>query len=278
MTSQTKLETPSFSPRIDDPAPFPDSERVVYAKNPLELVICQLRFPTILKISSEPPAAFQDGLRGNYPLFREIPPIDIATGFPPELVSMLSKLLPNPGSKTYEFSTDDRNLQVTLTQDSLALSCKNYVRWEQFRESLQSALGHLLTIYQPSFFTRVGLRYRNVIARKHLDLEKASWNELLSPQLAGDFHSNIASSIDGSSHQLVIKLQGDVGKVTLQHGLGSKDSEICYIIDSDFYVNERTGAADAIRILDYFNRQAGRLFRWCIVDRLHKAMEPRPSN
>src|SRR6267378_1549779 len=150
MTLQPKLETAPFNPRIEDPSPFPESERVIYAKNPLESVICQLRFPAILRISSEPPVHFQEGLRKFYPLFREIAPVDIPTGFPAELVSIVGKLLPNPGFKTYEFSTDDSKWQVTLTQESLALSSKDYQRWEQFRESLRSALDLLVRIYEPS--------------------------------------------------------------------------------------------------------------------------------
>jgi len=274
MTSQPKLETAPYIPHLGDPSPFPESDRVIYARNPLEFVICQLRFPAILKISSGPPADFQESLRRFYPLYREIPPVDIATGFPPELVNVIGNLLPNQGSKTYEFSTQDGNWQVTLTQESLALSCKRYVRWEEFRELLLSALELLLRIYEPSFFTRIGLRYRDVIARNQLGLSDVPWRDLLSRELAAEFHSRVAQSIENTGHQIVLRLQDDVAKVTLQHGLGNKSGEICYIIDSDFYVNERTGARDATRILDYFNRQAGRLFRWCITDRLHQAMEP----
>jgi uncharacterized protein (TIGR04255 family) len=275
MTSQPKLETAPFIPRIEDPSPLPESERVIYDKASLETVICQFRFPAILKISSGPPADFQEGLRRNYPLFREIPPVDIATGFPAELVNVIGKLLPNQGSKTYEFSSHDGNWQVTLTQESLALTCKTYRRWEEFRELLELPLGLLLKIYEPPFFTRIGLRYRNVITRNNLGLEGVQWHELLSPELAGELHSQISAAIENTGHLIVMKLQGDVAKVTLQHGLGNKNNEICYIIDSDFYVNERTGAQNALRILDYFNKQASRLFHWCISDRLHQAMGPR---
>jgi uncharacterized protein (TIGR04255 family) len=274
MNSQPIVEPAPFRPRIEDPTPFPDSERIIYSKNPLESVICQLRFPVILKIGAKPPVEFQEALRGEYPLFREIPPLDIATGLPPELSAMMSKLLPNPSGKAYEMTSSDGSWQLTLTQESLALSSKKYARWEQFSESLQAALGLLEKIYGPSFYTRIGLRYRNIITRRQLDLTDVNWNELLSPELACEFHSRIAGAVESTGHQIVLRLQADAAKVTLQHGLGSKDGEVCYIIDSDFYVNEKTGVKDAARILDYFNRQAGRLFKWCISDRLHRAMEP----
>jgi len=92
LTSQPKVDLVPFDPRIEEAAPFPDSERVICSNNPLEIAICQFRFAAVLKITAEPPAEFQDGLRKDYPQFREIPPIYIAPGSPPELVSVsLSK-------------------------------------------------------------------------------------------------------------------------------------------------------------------------------------------
>lgn len=276
MTLQPKLDAAPFIPRIEDPAPFPDSERIIYTKNPLESVICQFRFPDILKISSEPPADFQEALRKDFPLFRDVPPLTVGTGLPPELSTIVSKLMPLPSSKAYELTSENGAWQITLTQDSLALLCKTYRRWEEFKTHLQRALDLLVRIYEPSFFTRIGLRYRDVIARYPLGLKDVPWNELLSKDLAGEFHSRIADSVEGAWHQLSLRLQGDITKVTVQHGLGSKDGDNCYIIDMDFYTAEKIGVNNADRILAYFNREAGRVFRWCIAERLHRAMEPQP--
>jgi uncharacterized protein (TIGR04255 family) len=41
----------------------------VFRENAIAETICQLRFPTILSIASEPPAAFQDRLRDAYPVY-----------------------------------------------------------------------------------------------------------------------------------------------------------------------------------------------------------------
>src|SRR5260370_1097479 len=78
------------------PMTFPDSPRVIYNTNPLEEVICQLKFPPILKIESVPPATFQDEIRSTYPLFQDIPGtlIDV----PPEIAKMLPGLT---GTKSY---------------------------------------------------------------------------------------------------------------------------------------------------------------------------------
>lgn len=49
--------------------PFPESKRVFYVKNPLAEVICQLRFPAILRIGAESPHEFQERIRDHLPLF-----------------------------------------------------------------------------------------------------------------------------------------------------------------------------------------------------------------
>ena len=50
--------------------PFPESERVVFRRNTLAEVICQLRFPPILEIAAKDPAAFQEQIRAEYPLYQ----------------------------------------------------------------------------------------------------------------------------------------------------------------------------------------------------------------
>jgi uncharacterized protein (TIGR04255 family) len=276
MNTSVKVDQQPFRPRIDDPAPFPDSERVVYSRNPLELVICQLRFPSVLKISTEPPADFQDRVRREFPLYREVPTVNFGVSLPSEMSTVVNRMLPIPTTRAYEFSSGDKAWTVTLTQESLALTCTNYSRWEKFREHLEMLLGILRDLYQPPFFTRIGLRYRDVLNRSELGLVGVSWSDLLSKELGGVFHSAIAASIEGLAYQLILSLQGGAAKVTIQHGLAQKGDELCYIVDSDFYVTNRTETHDAIDILNYFNRQSGRLFRWSIAERLHRALEPRP--
>ena len=51
--------------------PFPEKQRVIYKKNPLNKVICQFRFPPILRIDSEIPSSFQDSIRSDFPLYQE---------------------------------------------------------------------------------------------------------------------------------------------------------------------------------------------------------------
>ena len=45
---------------------FSNDERVIYAKRQLVEVICQLRFPEILKIDVSEPADFQERIRRDF--------------------------------------------------------------------------------------------------------------------------------------------------------------------------------------------------------------------
>ena len=46
---------------------FSNQPRKFYRRSPLIEVICQLRFPDILKIEAHEPADFQDAIRQVYP-------------------------------------------------------------------------------------------------------------------------------------------------------------------------------------------------------------------
>ena len=50
---------------------FPDAKRTIYKNNVLEQVICQLRFPTILKIDTEVPSRFQEVIRHRFPIYKQ---------------------------------------------------------------------------------------------------------------------------------------------------------------------------------------------------------------
>lgn len=256
---------------------FPESPRVVYERNPLESVICQLRFPPILRIESEVPARFQERIRQEYPLFRErreeaIPSI------PPEIAKVLGEDLPTVltaigavGNRRYELTSADESWRVTLARDFLALTSRRYRRWEDFRARLVQATDVLCQEYSPAFYVRVGLRYRDVIRKADLGVGESSWADLLELHIAGALSSrDVAAAVERAFAEITIQLIA--GKVRIRHGLG-QDSNV-YIIDADLFTQERTEVRDALSKLDDFNREAGRLFRWAIKDRLHEAMDP----
>jgi uncharacterized protein (TIGR04255 family) len=266
-------------------SPFPDSPRVIYKQNSLIEVVGQLRFAPILRIDTEPPADFQERVRLNFPVLTErtsdvfqVPP-----GLPPQFANLVrssfgKQALPS----SYDFVTADGLWTIQLTRDSLALTTTAYKRWEDFKARFEGGLKALVDVYKPAFFTRVGLRYQNLIQRSRLHLDSQPWSALLKPRIAGLVGSE-GLDVSESLSIVSIRLPQADGHVRIRHGLAQAAgaSEECYLIDSDFFTEERISTNDAFGTLDYFNSQSGHLFRWCIEDRLHDAMEPeriaRPS-
>src|SRR5688572_28624795 len=99
--------------------PFPEARRSLYKNNPIELVVCQLRFPPILRIDAELPVAFQDKVRTTFPDFGESSEfrIDVPTGvgdqIPPEI---LRQVIQSSAIKNYEFTSADGQWKINLTR------------------------------------------------------------------------------------------------------------------------------------------------------------------
>jgi uncharacterized protein (TIGR04255 family) len=261
--------------------PFPSSERVIYRSNPLTEVVCQLRFPPILKIDTELASAFQERLRGQYPVLRErvnnMP--ELLNEAPAQVAELLrSSFSARSRRMSYDFVSSDDHWTVGLTREFISLSTRKYEKWEAFRGRLAPVLDALVDIYRPSFFTRVGLRYQDFVQRSRLGLEEKPWADLLCPYVAGllsatELNAEVAATFTQASIRL-----GAAGQVNMRHGLvlAAESHETCYLLDFDFFTDERIEIDHAFDRLDFFNRQSGRLFRWCIRDILHYAMGPEP--
>lgn len=259
--------------------PIPDTQRVIYNNTPLESVICQLRFPPILKIDSVLPTDFQEKIRTVYPLFEETErKFPIPQGLPKILGNELTGKL-GLGPKSYNFKTADEKWTVALTREFIALSTVDYQQWENFREKFLIIFNALNEIYKPSFFIRVGLRYRDVIRRSKIGLstEEDLWAGLLNPLVIGALGSpDLGTAIEEFSNNLVVKLENGNGLVRIRHGLAeAKDNkEECYLIDCDYFSDDKTEVNNVIQRLDRFNGEERKFFRWCINDKLHQAMDP----
>lgn len=256
---------------------FPDVPRVIYQINPLEEVICQLRFPAILKIDTEPPAAFQEQIRADYPFYEAKSPIRMPAGLSLNMAQMILADLPLGALRSHDFDSKDRTWSLNLTREFLALTCRTYQRWENFQKQLNGACEALNEHYHPAFFTRIGLRYRNVIRRSRLQLENTPWSELLQPWMSGVLaQPETADQVRTAASTFLIDLPGGTGHVQAASGLAvdGHSNEIAFLIDTDFYTEQQTEFSYVFHRLNLLNRYARNFFRWCITDRLHKALRP----
>jgi len=255
---------------------FPETPRVIYAQNPLVEVICQLRFPPILRIETELPAAFQEEIRKDYPLTQVEEAARIP--LPPPFAKMLEQ---SPQgfmqARTYQFHSEDSQWTLGMSRDFLALSTTHYTRWEEFSSKLKMAAEAFIATYAPAFFTRVGLRYRDVIKKSAEALSGLDWPQILRQEILGELGSpELAKFIQHAAREVVISLNDTRGQVRILHGLirEAGDTAFSYSIDSDFACEERTELNDAFGLLDGYNREAGRLFRWFTTPALHERLGP----
>lgn len=256
---------------------LPEFERVIYKRNPLTEVVCQLRFPPILKISHQEPVEFQDEIRLQYPLF------ETATQVPLEISKIVAQLgLPLQSDVAYSFKSEDQRWSLSITKDFIALTTSSYERYEQFKQRFEEALIIFERIYKPSFYTRVGLRYQDLIVRSKLGVEDKAWSELIAKHIASELYDpELSSSIQTIVKNLILKTEN--GQINLNHGLiavkepQENSDEIAYLFDADFYTEQKIEEnGDVWNVLNQFNQSAGKLFRWSITDTLHNALQPQP--
>lgn len=259
--------------------PFPQAVRVIYKKNPLTKVICQLRYPPILAIDSEVPSRFQDSIRDNFPFYNERVGFqqEIAMGiknqFPPELINQLTKTSIN---KNHEFVSEDRIWKINLARTFLSISTSKYTQWEDFERMFKPAVAALSNIYRPPFLTRVGLRYIDVFDRSKLGLDDCKWTELLNPAFIGLLATAIAPNVKHSEniYEISLKDKKSTVRIVTSFVQNAQSKEQCYMIDSDFYLPSRVKLEDVSQVLDAFHITANGLIQWIITEKLHNAMGP----
>lgn len=261
---------------------FPEFERVIYNKNPLIQVVCQLRFPTLLIINTNEPSEFQESIRDVFPQYEVIKEHHQEIALQQQGDRMILPEIPQTRiTNNYKFSSKDDKWYVNLTNTFLSLSTNNYVRWEEFLEFLKQPLEALVRIYRPSYINRIGLRYIDAFSRKQLELEDAFWHELIKPFALGFLSAEDVpeDNVSLSNLETELSLNKDNNRAIIRTSLGLIDNnpEKHFIIDSDFFTSE-TIEIETEEIednLDFLHTNATRFLRWVIEDKLHNAMEPK---
>ena len=256
---------------------FAPYERLQYARSPLVEVICQLRFPTILSIGANEPAAFQEAIRKDFPKYmtrqEQLPPKVVKKG-------NATALEPQKPITNYHFISEDGRWKLNLTQNFIALSTLRYQRWEDFAARLDQPLAQFIQIYQPAFFERLGLRYVNAISRQRLGLEDQLWDDLIRDHYVGILGQPDVEETEITKCSLDVEtplVGGYRMKVHAGPGLiggGKTDKEVKFILDSDFSAAGQLTADSVPAKLEDMHRFALCLFRGAITDELHQAMGP----
>jgi uncharacterized protein (TIGR04255 family) len=246
--------------------------------NQLGDVICQLRFPEILSIGAQPPVAFQEAIRDEYPQYSALKetPAPRLTGAPGNFT-----VENQPTTINYQFISEDGAWRINLTSKFISLACNRYTSWEDFARKLDKPLVAFIKIYKPAYFERVGLRYLNFFSRNSLGLQNVPFAELINPIYLGPLADEEVSEVQSGRCTVEAELTLKAGcRLKLHTGPGmvkrgnQPDPELKFIFDQDLFmpgkvpVNMTTGA------LNTLHTQAFSIFRGAITDKLHDAMAP----
>ena len=254
---------------------FSNDERVIYAKRQLVEVICQLRFPEILKIDVSEPADFQERIRRDYPQYEKK-----IEQLPPQMVN--GKPVPQGTVNNYQFVSAEGQWRVSLTKGFIALSTYGYTRWEDFAQRLDRVLAAF------SWFPRVGLRYVNAFRREALGLDGMLWKELITPGFLGLMGEEDAQETAFLKHELSATFQVPGGaKANVKSGPGllrkvnnrtrETTEEKVFMLDLDLFMDSKIELGQAVPALNIVHENAGSLFRAALTDTLSDAMEPQKA-
>ena len=251
---------------------FPEITRVLYGANPLVDVICHITFPRILAIDNELPVDFQEALISRFPL--------LETKNVRKRGSDASADDDAGRGLTYEFASSDKQTMVVLGSDFLGIRTFQYERWEIFKEHIENAIRTLLATYTLSVFTSLSLNYINVVDKDALGLKDVRWADLIRGSLIGPFSETSASDDDLFELHSFASLKIDDGVLRIISGLVQKTDtkNTSFLIDNEFVFDESMDADEhkSLAVLRRFNLESGRVFRWCITDKLHQVLRPSP--
>jgi uncharacterized protein (TIGR04255 family) len=257
---------------------FSHEDRCIYRKNQLADVICQLRFPEILSISTNLPAEFQDAIRDEYPQYssKTEPTAPKLEGNPGNL-----SIVNQPSTINYQFASADGAWRINLTSKFISLSSNKYTSWEEFAKRLDKPLVAFIKIYKPAYFERVGLRYLNFISRNDLSLNGTPFSELFQQTylgiLADEEIREEQTTRVGVDAEFAVR-GGCRAKIHAGPGLvkrnGQAEKEIKFIFDQGLYMSGNVPVNYSAGALETLHSQAFSIFRGAITDTLHDALEP----
>jgi len=222
-----------------------------YKRNFLRQAVCELRFPTLMELGDpRPPASLVKALRKEFPIL--------------ELSNEVTVGIGGTGSNnTHLFRSVKRTWTVSLKQSALSVETTAYTDYAHMRERVLHVVEAASKVIDTDFFTRIGLRYINIIDIDSDPVDGWVNADLVAPLLSKNF-----TGIQEYAGKL--QLAAIDGGCLLQHGVilkpkhASEERRPEYFLDIDSYRNEillsDTGPAlDAMhtQVFDMFDLAIG---------------------
>jgi uncharacterized protein (TIGR04255 family) len=231
----------------------PHAERKQYRRNFIATAVCELRFPTLYELDGpKPPLAFAKAIRKDYPLSDIAQHVKVSSG---DLERM----------STHQFKSKKGQWTVSLRPSSLSLETKRYESFDDFEARIKALCEAAQTFVDSDFFTRIGIRYVNVLPYDRSEI--AQW---INPTLVG----NLAEGLFGEPTEHAQQVRGttELGGFLLQHGISKDGEKIGYGLDFDFYA-EDVEVKDTMQVVRTLHEREYDLFMWAIGEKAKKALD-----
>lgn len=248
---------------------FPEVKEIKLKNPPISEVICQVKFPPILKIGKELPINFQDVVR---PVF---PGIDIEQGVQIQMgVSPAEeKPLIDASPKIFRFKSPDGKQAVSLSIDFFALSSKQYTGWVDFSEKLSFVKSAFLKEFNPSFVSRIGLRFINRFNLENVGADNfEEVLDLFRSDLTCLIRSNTWSDPVESLSQIV--LSNENRKLVFRYGMRRENQNPFFILDFDCFEEFQQDFSDISNKINEYHDVIYSAFRWCLKEKSLEKFQP----
>ncbi len=223
-----------------------------YKRNFLKQAVCELRFPTLMELGeSKPPATLVNALRKDYPhleLGNEVT-IGIAGG-------------PNGANHVHTMRSSKGAWAVSVKQSSLTIETTAYSEFAQMKARVLQVVRAAEKVIDTDFFTRIGLRYINVI-----DSGTDPAIGWVNPALVEPLRAGIFTTVQEYAGKML--LAAPDGGCLLQHGVRAKPSVDGKMVAPEYFIDIDTFRTDILvgqveDALEAMHTQGFDMFDWSI--------------
>lgn len=221
-----------------------------YSRNFIRQAVCEFRFPTIFEIEEQrPPAQFWKVIRKHFPIHEIQKGVSLAPG------SMTQ-------ASAHQFRSRQGRWAIALRASAITLETAKYGSFDEFFEQLRIVEEAAQQTIDSEFYTRVGLRYINVLPYGQDDLGLWVNDALVGPLSKGVYG-------DATEHSQQVRGVTQCGGFTFQHSLltdPNSDGKRSYVLDFDFY-REEVEVTDALTTVKKLHELEFSMFSWALGDR-----------
>lgn len=215
-------------------------------------IVCELRFPTVLEFGDvRLPASLVKALRKDYPIAERANQMTLGGAGTPESMGYVHVL-----------RSMKNGWAISFKQSAISLEATSYGGYAHLTQRLDQLIKAARAAIDTDFFTRVGLRFINLVDCNG-DNPSDGWinSDLLQPLASGYFQG--VSEFSGR----IATGDGERG-ILLQHGLNFSEGSTLpnYVIDIDAYRNDVT-VEDTIGVVDRLHDDCFNVFDWALGDR-----------